>query len=56
MESLYSGFLDNKLVNVIKDILIYDGFEFTKLKKYYKSKNQENNITFRCKNDKRMSI
>ena len=50
MESLYSGFLDNKLVRVIKDTLTYDWFEFIKIKKYYKSKNQQNYIIFRRKN------
>lgn len=48
--NLCTGFINNKLVQVIKDTLFYEGFEFIKIKRYYKPKNVINSIIFRCKN------
>lgn len=50
IHNLFTGFIDNKLVQLIKDTLIYDGFEYIKIKRYYKPKKDNNFIIFRCKN------
>jgi len=51
MEKINFGFIDQKLVSVIDDKLYFNGFEYHKIKSYYKKKNDKNNIIyFRCKN------
>ena len=44
------GFIDNNLVRVMDNLLFFNGFEYRKIKKYYKSKKENNIIHFRCKN------
>lgn len=44
------GFIDNKLIRVIDDTLYYNGFEYIKIKKYYKKKKTDNTVIYRCKN------
>ena len=46
IEKLYYGFLNNNLVQVLDNKLYYDGFEFHKIKSYYKPKINKNNYYF----------
>jgi len=44
------GFIDNNLVSVVDNLLYFNGFEYHKIKKYYKSKKEDHIIHFKCKN------